>query len=272
MKKYFFISGFPRAGNTLLSSILNQNKDILVSGQSIVPEIFYRIEEIKTTLYFNNFPHEKALSNVSLNIFDNFFKEYNCKYIIDRGSWATPYNLSMLKKYLKNDIKIIFLVRDVVEILASFIKISKKFPNFYVNKIYNSLDKNVLWRNEIEEKCEILTREDSFIDKSLWCAKYLINNENKNIYKFVEYNDLIKYPKKTLNKIYSFLNIPNFEHDFNNIKKYSFNGIEYNDDVLGAPLHLLKHKSIQKNKTDIKKILPNSVINKFKNIEFWKNI
>jgi hypothetical protein len=47
MKKYFFISGFPRAGNTLLSSILNQNKDILVSGQSIVPEIFYRIEEIK---------------------------------------------------------------------------------------------------------------------------------------------------------------------------------------------------------------------------------
>tara|TARA_B100001094_G_C18131979_1_gene772800 strand:- start:403 stop:528 length:126 start_codon:yes stop_codon:yes gene_type:complete len=41
MKKIFFISGLPRSGNTLLSSLLNQNPDITVSGQSIIPEIFF---------------------------------------------------------------------------------------------------------------------------------------------------------------------------------------------------------------------------------------
>ena len=29
-KKVYFLSGFPRAGNTLLSTILNQNKKIAV--------------------------------------------------------------------------------------------------------------------------------------------------------------------------------------------------------------------------------------------------
>jgi len=97
MKKYFFISGLPRAGNTLLSTLLNQNPDIIVSGQSIVPEIFFRIEEIKKTQWFENFPNEKSLENVSKNILNNYYKNQKAKYIGDRGPWCSEYNFSMLK-------------------------------------------------------------------------------------------------------------------------------------------------------------------------------
>ena len=45
--KYFFVTGLPRAGNTLLSSLLNQNPDITATANSVVPEILYRLEEIK---------------------------------------------------------------------------------------------------------------------------------------------------------------------------------------------------------------------------------
>ena len=39
-KKYYFLAGLPRAGNTVLSSILNQNSREQVSANSFVSRIF----------------------------------------------------------------------------------------------------------------------------------------------------------------------------------------------------------------------------------------
>ena len=41
MKKIYFLCGLPRAGNTLLGSIVNQNKNIKITANSIVPDILY---------------------------------------------------------------------------------------------------------------------------------------------------------------------------------------------------------------------------------------
>ena len=38
-KKIFFLAGFPRAGNTLLTSILNQNPDVCCTPNSITLEM-----------------------------------------------------------------------------------------------------------------------------------------------------------------------------------------------------------------------------------------
>jgi len=46
-KKYYFLSGFPRSGNTLLSTILNQNPTIATTGHSFIPDIFLQLERIK---------------------------------------------------------------------------------------------------------------------------------------------------------------------------------------------------------------------------------
>ena len=56
MKKYFFLSGLPRAGNTLLSSILNQNPDLSVSANSFVCDILYQGATLQFTDFFENFP------------------------------------------------------------------------------------------------------------------------------------------------------------------------------------------------------------------------
>ena len=60
-------------------------------------------------------------------VFDSYYKDWDAKYIIDRGNWGTPINLHLLQQVIKDDIKIICTVRDIVEIIASFIKnISRK--------------------------------------------------------------------------------------------------------------------------------------------------
>ena len=47
IKKIFFLVGLPRAGNTLLGSILNQNPDIAVTANSITPDILYVLYRVK---------------------------------------------------------------------------------------------------------------------------------------------------------------------------------------------------------------------------------
>ena len=40
-KKYYFLSGLPRAGNTLLSSFINQSKKVKATANSILPNILF---------------------------------------------------------------------------------------------------------------------------------------------------------------------------------------------------------------------------------------
>lgn len=267
MKKFYFLCGLPRAGNTLLSAILNQNKDILVSPNSVVPEILYRINEIKNTYMYNNFPVEDNLNSLLKETLNCFYKNNKQKYIIDRGAWATPYTYNILKN-INKEIKIIFLVRNILDILASFIDLCNKNPNFYINKKYNSLDQSTLITDPIETKCDLLMKEEEMIHKQLYSLKYLL--DNKISFLLIEFDNLINNTENTINKIYKYLNIKKFKHDFKNVEKYTFNKDIYNDEILGAPLHNIKKNGIQRSNIDYRSILNEKVIKKYSNIEFWK--
>ena len=63
-KKIYFISGFPRAGNTVLASILNQNPKIKASAHSILPDVLFQLDKLKDKDIYRNFPDEKSLDNL----------------------------------------------------------------------------------------------------------------------------------------------------------------------------------------------------------------
>ena len=146
IKKIFFLVGLPRAGNTLLGSILNQNSDIAVTANSITPDILYNIFRIKEFSIFKNYPDHKSFNNIAHHVFDLYYKDWNYKYIIDRGPWGVPSVLNILKE-TQEDIKIIVLVRDIIEVLASFIRWSHNRTDTFINK-YNI--------KTIELKCDKL--------------------------------------------------------------------------------------------------------------------
>jgi hypothetical protein len=268
MKEFYFLCGLPRAGNTLLSSILNQNKNILVSPNSVVPEILYRINETKNSHMYNNFPMENNLDDLLKETLNCFYKSNKQKYIIDRGSWSTPYTYTLLKKIFKKEIKVIFLVRNILDVLASFIDMCNKYPDFYINKKYNLLDQSTLIKDPIESKCDLLMKEEEMIHKQLYSLKYLL--DNKLPFLLIEFDDLIKNTETVIDKIYSYLKIKKFKHNLKTIEKYNFNKDIYNDDILGAPLHNIKKNGIQRSNIDYRNILNEKVIKKYSNMEFWK--
>jgi len=261
-QKYYFLSGFPRSGNTLLSTLLNQNSNIAATGHSYVPEIFFNLEKIKNHKTYQNFKTEENLKEIQKNVFFNFYKKWNQKYIIDRSEWSTPFNYNMLQKYCPNEIKLIFLIRDPIEIIKSFLNLCNKYPDFYVNRIFNSFDPTTLHRTEIEEKIEIITEKNQLFD--LACMSYKFLKNNKDVL-FVNYNDLIEDPKKTIDKIYTFLKIPKFKHTFNIEKQFSINEIVYDDSVVRSPMHTLKTGFLKKSKYNHIKI-PKHILEKYKNL------
>ena len=122
MKQYYFLCGLPRCGNTFFASLINQNKNITVTANSIIPSVFQSIKSIYDTKEFLTFPNYGALNNIVNNLFNNYYKDFKSDIIIDRGPWGTPGNLEFLKA-LNLNTRFIILKRPILEILASFVKV-----------------------------------------------------------------------------------------------------------------------------------------------------
>jgi len=243
-KEYIFLNGLPRSGNTLLSVIINQNPKINITSNTILADVMYRLHLLRDTDIYKNFPDEKSLNNILKNIFNNYYKHWKSKFIIDRGPWGTPGNLEVLKSIIKKP-KFIILYRPVIECLASFVKIERPV--------------------DVELRCEQLINNDGIIGKNLWGIKNII--ESKEDYIIIKYLDLVNNPLDQINKIYRFLNIDTFNHKLENINQFSINDVTYNDSVLNGPLHKIRTDKIKLNQYKIEDYLPKKVINKYSSLE-----
>ena len=251
MKKYFFLDGMPRSGNTLLSTILNQNPDIQTSANSLVMGLLHKIHSSKSIDLFNNFPDHKSLDNVIKGIIPNYYKDWNYKYIIDRSNVGLSNTLEILNKYLNNDLKVIVLNRKFEDIISSFFKAHKN------------------WNLPQERQLQHLLRHNGLIHKAATSIKVLKQPQYKNITHFVMYEDLVSNPEKVINGIYEFLEIPKYTHYFTNLKKFSANGLTYKEDwylpsKVTINLHDIKTKDISL--TNHKK-LPDNILNMLKGMK-----
>jgi hypothetical protein len=241
----------------LLTSILNQNPDVGCTPNSITLDIMKDIFFLKRTDVFLNYPDHKSLDNVLDAVYSAYYKNWNFKYIIDRGPAGTKGNLTLLKKHFKQEIKIIFLVRPLLEVLASWITWAEKTPNNFIRQ---------KTRNPTEA-CHNLMREDGQIMKIMRCMQNLLKPENKHHVHFVDYKEIVEKPIATLKRIYKFLGIPPFKHRFINLEQVKVNGLGYDDTIMGKDMHTIKTKKLIKSKTNIN-ILPPEIIKHYGKIKF----
>ena len=256
-KKIFFLAGFPRAGNTLLTSILNQNPDIGCTPNSLILEIYKYVWRLKQMDVFQNYPDHESLHRVMEAIIPAYYQHWNFKYIIDRGPAGTEANLYLLKKFFKKEIKIIFLVRPLLEVLASFITWANKTPDSFIRKA----TKNPT------EACRYLMSPKALIARELNCMENLLKPEHRHHVHFVDYQEIVEKPVDTFKGIYQFLDIPSFKHRFTNLDQVMINGLGYDDTALGKGMHTIKTKKLIKSKIDVN-ILPPEIIKQYGKIKF----
>lgn len=260
-KKIFGLCGIPRAGNTIFGSLMNQNPKVSVTANSPVADILGGNRFVKTLEQYKMFPDEKSVENVMKNITQNYYSDWKADYIIDRSSWGLPTNLDLFKKYVNHEPKIIVLVRDIVEVLASFVKFSYSNETNYIATHARTL----------EQRCNYIMMEGGELHGWLQAVFQLTNTENKKYAHMVQYNDLVGNPKEEINKVYEFLDIPKFEHKFTNLTQLNNNGIVYDDTVLGGDLHKIKTTDVSKSDYKVTDILTPEIISKHNKMNFWEN-
>ena len=124
-RTYFFLSGLPRTGITLLGAILNQNPDIYVSPTSPVLEFMEKFREIiDTNITYAAFPKEEFTKKTISKIWNDWYSDIDSPIIIDKNrGW--PARLDWAGDIAK-DIKIICPVRSILDILSSFVLLNRK--------------------------------------------------------------------------------------------------------------------------------------------------
>lgn len=265
-KKFYFISGLPRSGSTVLSCILNQNPNFYSGLGSPVLEIMDGLEtHVSKDEFYNADPKPTQVHNIISSIIHQYYGDVEKPVVFDKNrSW--PGKINYIESYIKQRAKIICLVRDINEILASFISLIRKNQNTknvfdfeietYVNKIPNDA-----------VRCDYLMSEDGVIYRSLDNIRVCFDNRLTDRLHFVEYNDLTQNPEKTFEKIYEFLEEPYFQHDFENIVQ---DKIENDLEVYGLDgMHRVR-KTLSKQSVDPRIILGPEIYNKYKNMEYWR--
>lgn len=270
-KKYYFIAGLPRSGSTVLSAILNQNPKFYSGPASPVLRMMYCIEEsLFNDEFFHLHPKVNQGKEIISNIINHFYSDIKNPVIFDKNrSWIGKINY--IKNYITNDVKIIYPVRDVSEILTSFITMIRRNP--YKEKIekINFIDAQLIKRDILindDNRCDYIMGYNGVLGQSLNEIKNVIQSEFLNCIHFVEYKDLVNKPNETLTGIYEFLGEDFFEHNFCNIENF-----EGKNDfkIYGVKdLHEVRPilKSISANPNEI---LTEYILQKCKHMEIWRN-
>jgi len=256
-KKIFFLMALPRSGNTLFASLMNQNPNLVCTANSITLEIMKDLFLLKETDVFHNFPDHRSLDNVMDSVYDHYYQHWPQQYIIDRGPVMTPGNLAVMQRHFKQPIKCIIIWRDLMDVLASFIKWFENEPTAFPNKY---------GKQNIEEKLMMLMNKDGAIAKELIAIENALKPEHKHMIHLIRYEQLVTEPEKTLRSIYNFLEIDYFPHYFNNLKQISINGLSYDDRVVGTNMHTIKTE-MKLEENPYKKLIPQSIINKYGHIK-----
>jgi len=213
MKTLYFLGGLPRSGSTLLGSLLNQHLDIYVSPTSPLGDVLTDIEKSFNQLDIQfTFDRKNISYNVYSSILSNFYNHISKPIILDKHRfWGK--NLDTVQKFLSNKPKIVATYRPIPEVITSYISLIEKTKhqnNFIDNhlrqdnlQITNNNRADYIWRYYVAPSYESMI--------------YGITKYPDWVH-LVEYNNLIKNPKEEMQKIYNFLEVNNYENNFDMIE------------------------------------------------------
>lgn len=270
-KTYYFMAGLPRSGSTLLSAILNQNPRIHSGPSSPVTSIMLTLENaIANDELFIAYPKMEQAGEIISSVIKHYYSDVDKPVIIDKNrSWVN--RMHYIPGYFGTEPKIICPVRNIDEILASFISMHRRNPIESNGKI-NFIDEMLVKTNTPltdDNRCEFLASPNGILGQSMAGIRQAIMEGRQRQIHFVEYNELVNNPQETMRKLYDFLGEEYFEHDFTNI----INQHKENDgQVYGfADMHDVRN-SLNKTSVDPREILSTYILERCVGSEFWRNL
>ena len=264
-KTYYFMAGLPRSGSTLLKSIIDQNPNIHANPVSPVMELMYWNDHYFTdSEQYLGYPKPKSAHKVISSIIDNYYFDTEEPIVIDHcRAWSN--NIERIKTYITPNPKIICPVRNVLEVLTSFITMVHRNSD-QVSFIDQHLIEKGFPVND-DNRCDYLMSKEGIVEQALWAqSQAFIRGDDKKNLLMVEYDDLVNSSDETMRKIYEFLELDYYQHDFGNVENKHR---EIDDQWYLKDMHYVR-KEVKKKSKKPEDVLSSYILNKYSNLEYWK--
>lgn len=217
-KNIFFNSSMPRSGSTLLNNILNQNPLIHATPTDGVLELLFAARNNFTALPEFKAQDKDLMLNAwrgfCLGAIHGYAERLSDRPYICLKSRGYGYHIPWLKAFLNEDPKILCCVRDIRAVFCSMEKIYQHTCEYQSEIINHSQLKGT----SIEKRIDIWSSSPP-VGLSLDHFREMIRLKTIDKCHVVRYEDLAVSPDKELERIYSYLSLPNYKHDFNHVEQ-----------------------------------------------------
>lgn len=212
----FFMTGFPRAGSTLLMNILNQNPKFHGTPTSgLVTSIINIKENWKTNENYLSNDEEyiyHKIKTMMKGTLHGFYQDELNKHIIpiDKNrAWVG--NLDLLDEIYDTKVKFIYPIRHIIDCMISFEKMGRK----------SALIKGPNKPQELTTigRAEVMLAEDGIMGLPITYLREILYRKDYDRLILVPFNDLLNYPEATIKRLYHQMSIEYFNHNLDNIKQ-----------------------------------------------------
>ena len=259
-RKYHFISGLPRSGSTLLSSILKQNPRFTASISDPVQMYAHSIiKDTSTAVGMEAAVSIPKRTEIVRGIFDSFYSDGNEVCFNTNRGWASD---TALLKELYPDFKMIVCLREVPWILDSFERLNSRNP-FTIKALYHHQD-----LGSVYERSHMLMGNipnfAGYVGGPLGSVRQSMFSEERDHICYVEYDTLAKNPQAAMKQIYAFLGEPWYEHDFDNVED-SYDEFDQQAKIVG--LHTVRRRVEFLSRPTV---LPDDLWQNYEGNTFWR--
>ncbi len=261
VKKFNFISGLPRSGTTLLSSILKQNPRF-TAGISDPLEMYASsiIKDTNTAVGIGSLVDIDKRRSLIKALFNTFYEDGSEVCFNTNRGWSAE---TALLKDLFPEFKMIVCLREIPWILDSFERLNSKNP-YTVKPLYshqqlaNVYDRTHMLMGNIQGA-------PGYVAGPLANTKTSMFSLEKSHLLYVEYDTLAKQPERAMRQIYAFLEEPWFEHNFMDVEN-SYDEFDIEAKIEG--LHTVR-RAVEFIRRPT--VLPDDLWNQYSQSSFWLN-
>lgn len=265
MKNVFFNSSMPRSMSTLFQCILNQNPNINATQTDPLLEYLYGARmNYTSTLEVKAMDEDlakKTWRGFCWGGLEGYANSYTDKPNICIKTRGATIHYKWFEAFMPYKPKMICMVRNLKSIFSSMEKIYR-----------NSQEYHQAIQNHLEMKgTSTAKRIDAWIaSPPIGLAlerlqQTFLEGINKEVL-YIRAEDLTSYPDREMDKVYQYLNLETFKHDFDNVEQT----IKEDDSVYGlnSDLHTIRQK-VQPLTPDYNNILGKQVCDWIDNSFAW---
>ncbi len=263
IKQIFFQSSLPRSGSTLLQNIMGQNPEFYVTPTSGVLELIYAAR----ANYTNSLEFKAQDSKLMKAGFDGFCRDgitgffnriTDKPYVMDKSrGWGIHYR--WLSDFYP-DAKVICMVRDLRSVYASMEKAFRKNGH----KDSGIIDHAKLIGTTTEKRIDVWAGSPP-VGLAIERLSQIFKEGYSDKILFIRYEDLTSKPDVELSRVYEYLELPHFHHNFLNVEQIT----KEDDEVYGVyGDHTIRHK-VEPIQPDYKEVLGIGACNWIKTNYKW---